>query len=64
MFRAFGHVKSSVLDGGLPRWEAEGFPTEGGSPLEIAKSTYPTPSLNEMTIRSIALALRSLFFLI
>lgn len=29
-FRVFGHNKVSVLDGGLPKWCAEGFPTESG----------------------------------
>lgn len=30
MFRAFGHHRVSVLDGGFPRWCAEGFPIESG----------------------------------
>jgi thiosulfate/3-mercaptopyruvate sulfurtransferase len=30
MFRAFGHDKVAVLDGGLPKWLAEGRPTESG----------------------------------
>ena len=30
MFRAFGHDTVSVLDGGLPKWEAEGRPTASG----------------------------------
>ena len=29
-FRVFGHERVSVLDGGLPRWLAEGYPTESG----------------------------------
>ncbi|XP_032220318.2 3-mercaptopyruvate sulfurtransferase-like [Nematostella vectensis] len=29
-FRAFGHERVSVLDGGLPKWCSEGFPTESG----------------------------------
>ena len=29
-FRAFGHENVSVLDGGLPKWLAEGYPTESG----------------------------------
>lgn len=30
MFRAFGHADVAVLDGGLPKWLAEGRPTEDG----------------------------------
>jgi thiosulfate/3-mercaptopyruvate sulfurtransferase len=30
MFRAFGHRDVAVLDGGLPKWLAEGKPTEDG----------------------------------
>lgn len=31
-FRVFGHAKIFVLDGGLPRWRAEGRPVEAGAP--------------------------------
>lgn len=31
MFRAFGHDAVAVLDGGLPKWHAEGRPLEGGA---------------------------------
>ncbi|MBL28496.1 MAG: 3-mercaptopyruvate sulfurtransferase [Rhodospirillaceae bacterium] len=31
MMRAFGHDKVSVLDGGLPKWMAEGRPVESGA---------------------------------
>jgi thiosulfate/3-mercaptopyruvate sulfurtransferase len=30
MFRAFGHERVAVLDGGLPKWRAEGRPLEPG----------------------------------
>ncbi len=30
-FRIFGHARVSVLDGGLPKWEAEGRPVESGT---------------------------------
>ena len=33
MFKAFGHAKVSILDGGLPAWEAAGF--------ELDKSPLP-----------------------
>lgn len=51
MFRAFGHQASSILDGGLPRWEAEGFETVGGTPTEVERSTYPTPVLDGAAVR-------------
>src|SRR2546428_6674345 len=31
-FRAFGHGRVAVLDGGLPKWRAEGRPVESGLP--------------------------------
>lgn len=31
-FRVFGHERVRVLDGGLPKWRAEGRPTESGPP--------------------------------
>ncbi|KAI9572661.1 Rhodanese-like domain-containing protein [Boletus coccyginus] len=52
MFRAFGHQKSSILDGGLPRWEAEGFETVRSSPTEEERSTYPAPVYDGATVRS------------
>ncbi|EPQ60927.1 Rhodanese-like protein [Gloeophyllum trabeum ATCC 11539] len=53
MFRAFGHGKSSILDGGLPRWEVEGYPVETGPPLTaVKKTTYPEPHLDANVIRS------------
>jgi thiosulfate/3-mercaptopyruvate sulfurtransferase len=51
MFRAFGHEKSSILDGGLPRWEAEGFPIEANAPARANKSVYPTPVFDKGMIR-------------
>jgi thiosulfate/3-mercaptopyruvate sulfurtransferase len=33
MFRVFGHRDVAVLDGGLPKWLAEGRPLEDGTPL-------------------------------
>lgn len=38
MFRAFGHSNVAVLDGGLPKWKAEGRPTESDAPA-------PTPAV-------------------
>ena len=36
MFRAFGHERVAVLDGGLPKWRAE------GRPLEVGEVTRPS----------------------
>ena len=61
MFRAFGHANSSVLDGGLPRWEAEGFSTEPGSIALLSKpekSSYPTPSYDKSVVKSMFLIYR------
>jgi thiosulfate/3-mercaptopyruvate sulfurtransferase len=33
MFRAFGHERVAVLDGGLPKWRTEGRPVEPGTVL-------------------------------
>ena len=62
MFRSFGHDQSSVLDGGLPRWEAEEHPTETGPVMEIPRSKYPAPSLASENIRSkFAVVVQSVF---
>lgn len=52
MFRAFGHENSSVLDGGLPRWEIEGLPLDTDTPKGKKKTFYPTPVLDRDTLRS------------
>ena len=52
MFRSFGHEQSSVLDGGLPRWESEGLPTESGPVAATPKTKYPAPTLASENIRS------------
>ena len=51
MFRSFGHHRSSVLNGGLPAWEAHGFPLESGKHSRGEKGSYPPPKLNEGVIR-------------
>jgi thiosulfate/3-mercaptopyruvate sulfurtransferase len=47
MFRAMGHDTVAVLDGGLPKWLAEGLDTESGtpSPAPRAFKTSPRPHL-------------------
>ncbi|QRW05756.1 Rhodanese domain-containing protein [Ceratobasidium sp. AG-Ba] len=52
MFKSFGHEKASVLDGGMPRWEAEGLPIETGEPAKVQPAKYPVPKLNESAVRS------------
>jgi len=54
MFRAFGHQKSSILDGGLPEWESlkMAIQTEAHPEFKPQKSTYSSPSLDRSVIRS------------
>jgi thiosulfate/3-mercaptopyruvate sulfurtransferase len=40
LFRLFGHEHVAVLDGGLPRWRAAGFPLETGAPPPPTAATY------------------------
>jgi len=42
MFRAMGHDAVAVLDGGLPKWRAEGRATESGSLRPIARAFKAT----------------------
>ncbi|KAG9125451.1 hypothetical protein FRC07_007542 [Ceratobasidium sp. 392] len=51
MFKSFGHEKASVLDGGLPRWEDEGFPIETGEPAKVQPTKYAVPKLDESAVR-------------
>jgi len=54
MFRSFGHEKSSVLDGGLPRWSDEGYPIDNDFfiPSVPKLGTYSTPELKKDAVRS------------
>jgi len=40
MFRVFGHNKVAVLDGGLPKWIAEGRPVETGQPAPPGPKSF------------------------
>src|SRR5205085_2168526 len=42
-FRAFGHDAVAVLDGGLPKWKAEGRPLESGEPEPVRRVFHATP---------------------
>lgn len=54
MFRAFGHQRSSILDGGLPGWQAHGGGTEHGKPTDVSSSEYPTPTLNQEAVKGVS----------
>ncbi len=51
-FRAFGHDAVAVLDGGLPRWRAEGRPVESGTP--VPKPRRFTARLRKGLVRDLA----------
>jgi thiosulfate/3-mercaptopyruvate sulfurtransferase len=40
MMRLFGHDAAAVLDGGLPKWKAEGRPVETGAPKPAAPASF------------------------
>jgi thiosulfate/3-mercaptopyruvate sulfurtransferase len=40
MMRLFGHGAVAVLDGGLPKWRAEGRPVESGPPRPVAPAAF------------------------
>ena len=42
-FRAFGHDAVAVLDGGLPKWRADGRPLESGEPKPVPRVFHATP---------------------
>lgn len=43
LLRWLGHTAAAVLDGGLPRWEREGFATRGGSEQRTPRQFVPHP---------------------
>lgn len=49
-FRAFGHDDIAVLDGGLPKWLAEGHPVEDTPPLP--RERHFTARMNTFLVRS------------
>jgi thiosulfate/3-mercaptopyruvate sulfurtransferase len=40
LMRLFGHEAAAVLDGGLPKWGAEGRPTESGEPAPAKAASF------------------------
>jgi len=50
MFRLYGHEDVSVLDGGLPKWLAEGRPTDDLPP--VPRERHFTPRMNNFLVRS------------
>jgi thiosulfate/3-mercaptopyruvate sulfurtransferase len=42
-FRAFGHTRIAVLDGGLPKWRLEGRPLESVATTPVAKNFRASP---------------------
>ncbi|KAJ4476746.1 Rhodanese-like domain-containing protein [Lentinula aciculospora] len=53
MFRSLGHRNSSILNGGLPLWDAKSFEVDANPPsLPPSKSRYSLPELDQNVIRS------------
>lgn len=52
LFRLFGHQRVSVLDGGLPKWLAEGRPSERGPADATAAASY-RPALRASLLRGL-----------
>ena len=51
-FRAFGAEQVFVLDGGMPKWQAENLPLEAGAAKPRARGTF-TPKFNRALVASI-----------
>ncbi|MFO0993401.1 MAG: 3-mercaptopyruvate sulfurtransferase [Hyphomicrobiales bacterium] len=58
MFRVFGHDDVAVLDGGLPKWKAEGRPLEDG-PATKPQERHFTARYQAMMVRDKADVLRA-----
>ena len=52
LMKLFGHEKAAVLDGGLPKWLAEGRATETGDAQPVAASSY-TPDFRADLVKGI-----------
>lgn len=51
-FKAFGHEKVSILNGGLPRWIDEGNEVEMGELQDVGQSEYKGKPLDSAKLRS------------
>ena len=51
MFRLYGHEDVSVLNGGLPKWLAEGRPTDDLPP--VPRERHFTPRMNNFLVRTV-----------
>lgn len=61
MFKVFGHHEVAVLDGGLPKWKAEGRPLAEG-PASVPQERHFMARVNTMLVRNmsdVAAALKS-----
>ena len=52
LMKLFGHEKAAVLDGGLPKWLAEGRATESGDAKAAAPTSY-TPDFRAALVKGI-----------
>lgn len=58
MFRVMGHEDVAVLDGGMPKWKAEGRPTEDMPPMP--RERHFTARLNRFILRDVGQMLENL----
>ena len=52
MMGLFGHDRAAVLDGGLPKWQAEGRPVEAGDPTSATAAEF-RPDLRATRLRGV-----------
>ena len=52
LLRLFGHMDVACLDGGLPKWKAEGRATESGAPAAATPATF-VPDLHAVRLAGI-----------
>jgi thiosulfate/3-mercaptopyruvate sulfurtransferase len=59
MFRVFGHERVAVLDGGLPKWRAEGRPLERGA-VSLPAARFTARAVPNEAVRDLAAVRRLL----
>ncbi len=52
LMRLFGHDEAAVLDGGLPKWRAEGRPVQSGEALALTRAEF-RPDFRAKKLRAI-----------